>query len=474
MNLPQTATEPVPLVLDIDGSLARTDLATESFWAALRTDTRATLAAFFTPPLNRAGLKHRLARISRLEAELLPLRDEVLDLMHAALRAERPVVLTSGADQSQVNALAQHLGLPAPHFGSNGLDDLTGEAKAALLVERFGTGGFDYVGNSTADLPVWREAQQVIAVAPPQSLATRIAALGKPVQTMGEPWRLASLWHEMRPQQWVKNLLLLLPFVFHALSLAELAPVLISIVAFCLLTSSVYLVNDMLDLGADRQHPDKRLRPIASGTLPITVASVSAGVLVLAALLIGGLVGRGVVSVELVYLIAGYTYSLWLKHVPWADLVLLAAFYVLRVIAGALAAGTGFSHWLVAFTATVFLALAAVKRLTDLARIRLRGNLPGRGYGHDDIPKLTAVAVAASGAAITVFLAYSLSPMANALYRYPWSLRLSALAIIAWFARMILLARVGKEDYDTVAFILRDRIGLVIAVIALALMILAK
>lgn len=459
----------IPLILDVDGSLLPTDLLLETFWAALGKNLLAALAVIATSFWSPARMKHRLSRIATPEIQHLPIRQAVLDVARRAALDGRTVILSSGAEQSLVDGLARRLGFAGAHFGSDGARNLTGAQKATLLVERFGEGGFDYVGDSAPDLAVWRHARKVIAVAPGRLLTRRIAALGKPAQIIGNGWTYSSLLKEMRPYQWVKNLLLLIPLlVEHSISVDRLLPVLAAITAFCVGSSALYLVNDMLDLAADRKHAEKRYRPIASGALPIRIAMLASLTLGAAGLTLSWMVGADVAGLLLVYMAGSLVYSLRLKRLAWVDLLVLASLYTLRVVAGAAAASVSASLWALPFCFAVFFCLTAVKRLTDLARFDGDGPLPGRRYERRHVTALLVVADLAAMVAIGFYLPYTFTPEAASLYSNLFALRLAAIPIALWLLRMVRLSQIGREDYDPIVFISHDATGFLIVAAGLS------
>lgn len=464
----------VPLVLDIDGTLLRTDLLHETLWAAIGRNLLATLAILLTCWMAPARLKRRLRRIGEPEIELLPVREPVLDMALKALAEGRAVHLASAADQPLVDALARRFALPGPHFGSDGRINLKAGAKAAALVARFGAGGYDYAGDSAADLAPWASARRVISVAPGRRLTAELVALGKPVQIIPDDAAPGSLLREMRPRQWVKNLLLLLPaLAAHDLGAATLGPVLVAILAFSIGASAIYIVNDLLDLTADRGHPEKRQRPVAAGELPIPRAMAASGALALAALALGFAVSPGVAALILAYMTGSLVYSLWLKKRRWLDLLALAGLFLLRVLTGAVAAEVPVSGWLPGFILSVFFTLACVKRMTELTRAVRRSHLPGRGYARIDLPKLERAAYLGAAFAASLFVGYALSTPAAELYAMPRLLAAAALPVAVWLGRIVRLSGLGREDYDPVVFVLHDRIGLAIAAFGLSLVLLA-
>lgn len=312
-----------------------------------------------------ARLKHALAAIGQPAVDRLPLRDSLAARAAEAARAGRPVHLVSGSPQALVDALARRLDLPGPHYGSDPERNLTGEVKAAFLARRFGVGGYDYAGNGRADLPAWQGARRAIAVAPPAGVRRALARMGKPVETLEEPGRPGALLRELRPHQWIKNLLLFVPMLaaqrFEWIVTGQVA---LAALAFSLGASAIYVLNDLLDLDADRRHPEKRERPLAAGTLPIPAAMTASAGLALLALILALAVGPPVAALTLLYMAGSLGYSLWLKKRRWLDVLALADLFLLRVLTGAVAAGVVLPPILFLFGFAIFFVLACAKRIT--------------------------------------------------------------------------------------------------------------
>jgi len=468
----------LPLVLDIDGTLLRTDLLMETFWAAMARDMPATLAVFassfassFASP---ARLKRRLLEIASPDIDLMPVREPILRMARDALEDGRAVHLASGADRAQVEAVAKRFGLPGEYFGSDDPHNLTGAAKARVLVARFGERGFDYAGNAPVDLPVWRHARAVVAVAPGRRLARRLEELDRPVRIVRDEPDPGAVLREMRPGHWVKNLLLLLPLIAaHAVDPGALLRVLVAMAGFSFGASALYVVNDLLDLDADRRHPEKRRRPVASGALPIRDAMILCLGLAVLAPLLAWQAGPVVALLTVVYMASSLAYSLRLKRLAWIDLTMLAWMFLLRIGAGIAAARVDVSAWLPAFVFAACLSLAAVKRITGLTRAHRPGHLPGRGYDVTHLPALKRVAILAAGGAVAFFLAYAFGPVAAPLYAAPGVFALAAIPLCMWFARVIRLSARGEEDYDIAAFVAHDGPGLALVAAGVALALLA-
>jgi 4-hydroxybenzoate polyprenyltransferase len=369
-----------------------------------------------------------------------------------------------------VAQLAAEYGLSAASLGSDGVTNLKGERKARALVAAYGEGGFDYAGNGPEDVAVWHWARRALVVGRPRGAEALLAGRGGVLRLPGG-WKPAALLRALRPHQWVKNVLLLLPLLAaHEFGLTALIPVLWGIAAFSAAASSIYVVNDLLDLEADRLHPTKRRRPFASGAVPIAAGMAAALGLGLFALAVAAALNAKFLAAIALYMALSLAYSLRLKRLRWIDVTTLAALYTLRVIAGAAAAEVEASIYMLIFVFPVFLTLGCVKRLTELAKARDDARLPGRGYGRGDRGDLLNVAWIGVVGALTIFFLYSLSDQGRALYPTTWILWTALVPMFVWLARMVRLGREGLMDYDPVVFALRDKAGLGLLCFTLSLM----
>jgi 4-hydroxybenzoate polyprenyltransferase/phosphoserine phosphatase len=455
-----------PVCVDLDGTLLATDslheLAIGLAWQ--RPLDLLRLPAWLAG--GRAHLKARLAERIALDPARLPYRDDVLGALRAARAQGRPCVLVTAADRRVAEAVADHLGLFSEVLASDGGANLKGRRKAERLAERFGRGGFEYLGDAAADLPVWEAAGAASLVAPSEGLRRRVAARIPVERTLGARGgggaRLRSWLRALRVHQWVKNLLVLLPLLashrFDEPPLALLAA--FAFAAFSLCSSAVYLWNDLADLGADRAHPTKRLRPFASGELPVAAGVLVAPLLLAAALGLAAATLPSRFAAALgAYVLTNFVYTFWLKRVAIADVVLLAALYTLRVVAGGIAVSVVLSPWLLAFCLFFFLNLAFLKRYVDVRRIAEEGGggrVPGRDYEASDLTLLASMGLAAGYLAALILALYIQSENVAQLYRSPALLWLATPLAAYWVSRMWLLAHRGRMDDDPVAFAVRD------------------
>lgn len=554
------------LIVDLDGTLLRSDMLFESFWSALGADWRSPFLAAHALMRGRACLKAYLAGAARIDCTTLPYDPEVIAYIERWRAEGGQTALVTATDRRLAVEIAGHLGLFDEVHGSDGGDpespgqsghqpsgnghsghggadhqqadhgladlepsdpepdaprNLKGAVKAAFLEERFGAGGFAYMGDAAADLPVWQVAGRAITVNASAALRRRVEALGGQAsegepprekapgeqtpgqktsghkisgaqaldeQTSGEqapggktPRDIEHLetvrpdpraWLQaLRPHQWLKNLLVFLPMLAaHRLDGGTMLAAILGFAVFSLVASGVYVLNDLLDLGADRAHPRKRQRPFASGAIPIGHGVWMAGGLILTGFALALALGTGVALLLLAYFALTTAYSLWLKRQTVIDICVLAGLYTLRIVAGGLATGITLSVWLLAFSIFFFLALAAVKRQAELVDGAARGSLAaaGRGYRIEDLPIIATIAIGAGYVSVLVMALYLNSPAVLQLYPLPAALWGICCVLLYWLTRMVMLAHRGRMHDDPVVYAVTDRVSWLCGAIILA------
>ena len=468
---------PVPLVVDLDGTLIRSDLFIETLFTEL--GRRPTAIAGFLPPLfaGKAAFKHYLAATAPLDVASLPYDETVLATIRQARADGRRVYLASASNEKLVAGVARHLGLFEGWFGSNETVNLKGATKAALLVKTFGARRFDYLGNDTADLAVWERARKSITIRAPAAVKRNLPALSDDVEHLDAPQATPAAWIKLlRVHQWVKNALVFIPLLMaHQFHLAALGDALLAFLAFSLCASSVYILNDLVDLQADRAHPTKRARAFASGTIPLAAGLCAVPILWLAAFTVAALTSLPFVLVLLTYFALTTLYSFALKRKMLVDAFTLASLYTIRVIGGAVAVGVVLSHWLLAFSMFMFIALALIKRYVELSTLADR-NLPNptnRNYQIGDLDIIAALSAASGYNAVVVLALYINSDAVIPLYRHPDLLWFICPIVLFWFSRALLLAHRRLMHDDPIVFALKDRTSLLAAGLVAALMLAA-
>lgn len=467
-----------PLVVDLDGTLVKTDLLLESYFCNAAkgfTHHKSVVGALLQ---GKAKLKCYLAGTSSVDYGLLPYDDNVLDLIHRARADGRRIYLATASNERHAEGVAAHLGLFDGVFGSDGATNLSGKAKARLLVETFGQRGFDYVGNDAVDLAIWEEARKAYVASAGQALARKVAGLGIPVEQVEKTApRLKSWVKALRVHQYAKNVLVFVPVLTaHAYSVPALTNSLLAFIAFCLCASAVYILNDLLDLDADRRHPSKRNRPFASGELPILHGMIAVPLLLSLAFGIAFLTSLPFALVLAFYFALTLAYSVAIKRKLLVDVVVLALLYTIRVIAGAAALPVMVSEWLLAFSMFIFTSLALVKRYVELA-MRAEKDLPApsnRNYQLEDLPIVGALAAASGFNAITIFALYVSSPAVRELYRRPELLWLICPVLLYWIGRVVVLAHRRVLNDDPIVFALSDRVSRLAGAVTVAIILLAS
>lgn len=464
-----------PLCVDLDGTLVKSDTLTDSILLLVRRHPRTALRAPLWLLRGKAAFKAEVTSRVSLDVDHLPWNHKLLEYLAEQRAAGRKIYLTTGADAGVAERVAAHLGLFDGVVASDGATNQTGHNKLARLRERFAEQGFDYVGNASPDVPVLAASGAAMVANPTWALRSGLRSHNVRVSRSFED-RVAqgkSMLTAIRPHQWAKNILIFVPLLLaHVLKLQLLATAALAFVSFSLCASGTYIVNDLLDIDADRRHPRKKFRPFAAGDL-----SVFTGAAMVVALLAASFTGAAMLPHRFLwwllgYLVATLAYSLRLKRVVLVDVLLLSGLYTLRLLAGAGAVGVRISPWFAAFSIFLFLSLAIVKRFSELQNIRAQGGTlaNGRGYLLTDIEQLRSFGTMCGVGAVVIFALYINGLDIMKLYRHPTRMWLIMPLMILWIFRVWLLASRGELDEDPVIFAVTDRlsllIGAAIAVIA--------
>jgi len=465
-----------PLCVDLDGTLIKSDSLFDAVCQLLHRNP----ARLWQLPLwlagGRAHLKAEVARRAPLDPSRLPYNAELVAYLRSECREGRQLYLATGADGPLAERVAAHLGIFAGVLASDGTTNLTKEKKLALLKARFG--GFDYIGNSRADLPLLANSNQAMVANPTFGLRIALRLRRIPIARAfidRQPFP-RTLLKAIRIHQWAKNILLLAPLALsHKLHPTGIGAVVAAFFCFSFMASASYLFNDLLDIDSDRRHPAKRFRPFAAGDLPVTGGLVLALGLIAASVAILPWLPRQFALWLGVYIVATTAYSFYLKQIALVDVLMLSGLYTLRLLAGGAATGTPISHWLAGFSIFLFLSLAMVKRFSELENLRERGLTAthGRGYLAADLEQIRSFGTSSATAAVVVFSLYITRPDVEALYKHAGRLWLIVPLMLLWLYRVWLLGSRGEMDGDPVIFALRDRLSLVLGACVLAVAIFA-
>ena len=469
----------VPLVVDLDGTLTPLDTLHESLANAVLGHPSGIPGMLAAMARGKGAFKSSVARLAGPGIETLPLREEVLELVRSARDAGRTVVLATGAHVSIADALAARVGgFDLVLATEDGRENNVGSAKADRLVERFGESAFDYVGDSKADIPVWRRCREAFVVGS-DSRARRLSlASGRSLTHLPPRSPGKAAWKILRPHQWMKNLLVFLPLLTsHNLGdLSRLGSAVLMFVAFSVAASLVYIANDFFDRDSDRRNPSKARRPIASGTLSIPRAAVLASVLL-------GILGAvcwqlpwNAASSIGIYLAANAAYTIHVKRRLLADIFLLAFMYVWRVVSGALATEVEPSIWLLGFSSFLFLSLGFAKRYAEVARLaeREQTSAAGRAWKTVDAMPLAAIGMGCGVGGSILLALYVTGTSFASLYRNASITLLLSPLFLYWITRIWIQACRLELHEDPVLFAAKDRITYLVGLAAMAILFVAS
>ena len=468
-----SAAADLPLCVHLDGVVVHTDVALEALIVLLKQNVLYLFLAMLWLCRGRAVFKDEVARRSLLRPECLPYNRELVDWLDGERRRGRRMWLCTGANERLAARIADHLALFDGVIASSANTNLDRAARAGCLVETFGYRQYDYCGSGRGDVPAWRSARAAVIVCSNRAVEQKVSRLVPMLHSFPRRvFRLRALVRALRPHQWAKNVLVFTPLLAgHRIADVEaLFSASLAFVAFCLCASSVYLLNDILDLEADRTHQRKSARPFATGDLPIGVGLQLVPLLLIAAALIASQLRLEFAAALGAYYLLSLAYSFGVKAVMLLDTVVLAGLYTSRVIAGGLATDSPASFWMVLFSIFIFLSLAFVKRYAELDALRRSQKVAaqGRSYNVHDLPILESLGTGAGYMSVVVLALYINSPTVQTLYSRPKYIWAVCVLLLYWIARVWMKAHRGRMDEDPVLFALQDRVSLGIALLCAA------
>lgn len=459
----------LPLIVDLDGTLVRSDLLVESAFAYLRHHPLGAVEIISWLLRSKATLKARLADAVILDVASLPYDTKVVAFLEQQKANGRTLILATASHQRYAEAIATHLGLFDKVFATHSNTNLTANAKRDVLLQEYGEKGFDYLGNSKDDITVWAVADKAYVANPERGVERAARRLGNVKEVITTPENYWYGWmKQLRLHQWAKNALLFVPLLASH-KLGEIDLLLNGVIAFFLFglcASSVYLLNDLLDIADDRQHATKKNRPIASGSVSIK----SALLIFPALLLVTFTLSAWLLPWKFTLTLAGYyaltlAYSFFLKRIMTVDVITLAMLYTVRIIAGTFAFQVELTFWMLAFSMFLFLSLAMVKRYAELRESRTKeqtGLTRGRGYYPADLEMIASLGAASGYLSVMVLALYIQDQSTLALYTRPQIIWLACPLLLYWITRTWMIAHRGWMHDDPVVFAMKDRNSLLV------------
>jgi 4-hydroxybenzoate polyprenyltransferase len=466
----------VPLVVDLDGTLVKTDVLLEAVFALLKRNVFYALLFPLWLLRGKAAFKAEIASRVDVDPALLPYHEDFLAYLKDQHKQGRSLVLATASSEKFARAIARHTALFSEVLASSHTDNLSGQRKLERLQERFENDEFDYAGNAMVDLQVWSGARAALLVNPERGVKAAAEAQGEVSRVFDD--RSGVAWQRylkaLRLHQWLKNLLIFVPlFMSHKFDdPALLAQAILAFVVFGLCASSVYLLNDLLDLPDDRRHPTKCNRPFAAGSVSVISGALLIPCLLLPALLLSLFLPVEFFGVLALYYAVTLAYSLRLKRAALIDVLTLAGLYTVRIIAGAAAVSVVLSFWLLAFSMFLFLSLALIKRFTELLTMQQQDRLSaaGRDYFTSDLETLAQFGSASAYMSVLVLALYINSSDVRTLYAHPEVIWLLCPLLLYLVMRMWLLARRNQLNEDPVVWVIRDRRSQLLALIGALLL----
>ncbi|MBT6162644.1 MAG: UbiA family prenyltransferase [Crocinitomicaceae bacterium] len=461
------------LAVDLDLSLTKTDVLIEILWAMLSSSPFRFVAMMFNLRFGKAYFKSCVAKSVFFDASKLPFNAQVINYIKDWKKGGGKVVLVTASNQIIADEVGRHLNLFDNVYGSNELVNLKGQQKARFLCEKFGAGKFAYIGDSKADLSVWEEACSVIAVNPSFGLKLQLENRFDSVKyLLSDESKHREIIRLFRPTQWVKNILIFAPILAaQSRDLSALLNNVFAFLIFCMIASAVYIINDTFDIQNDRNHPVKKQRPLACGSIHLSEGLALSGILLILGLTLSIWVDIQLFWLMSLYLILNVLYSAALKKVRFVDLLFLTLFYLARILAGSITGNIDLTYVFLAFSGFLFVALGSLKRLGELALLSnaKTERVPGRGYRPKDAISILLIAAISSILSIAHLINYVSSVGVSKAYKNPGFLWGIVIILTGWIIRLIVLTNQGKSQ-DPLMFVIEDKGSVIVAFFCFALM----
>ena len=454
------------IVVDLDGTLLLTDTLIESLFLLVLTSPLSLLMLPLWLGRGRAYTKRKIAERVQPDVTTLPYNLELLSWLEKQSDEGRDLVLCTAADNSIAERIASHLGIFSRVLASDGIVNMKGTEKARVLVGIFGENGFCYAGDSRADIDVWQVSASAVICNATDFLVTRVTSICS-IETIIPRNRITvnHILQSMRLHQWAKNALIFVPVLAaHKLdSLETLATLLLAFISISFCASSVYILNDLLDLENDRQHPRKRQRVFASGAAPLWLGIILSPLFLAVSIILSLSIGLPFILCLGLYYSLTLLYSFKLKQYVLIDCLLLAALYTIRIFAGAAAIYMGVSFWLLAFSIFLFLSLAFVKRYAELTDTENKGltRVSGRGYRISDSDIVKTMGIVAGYISVLILALYIDSNASESLYVFPELVWGCVAILLYWISWIWVIASRGEMHDDPLVFALSERVSLV-------------
>lgn len=470
--------EDLPLCVDLDGTLLKTDTLIETAFILLKKNPLHIFSFIFWLMKGKANLKHQIASRVNLRVALLPLNVRLLSFLKKRYQMGQKIILATAANKKIANSIADYLGIFSEVLASDEKTNLRAGNKLDAIIQKTGNTGFIYAGNASEDLPIWRKATEIIAVNTRHSIIEKVEKYGKKKLVFSDSRENHIIFlKSIRIHQWAKNLLVFVPLItsHNFTDLNSLINSMVAFLSFCFCASSAYLLNDLIDLDDDRHHPNKKYRPLAAGELSLKTGMLAMPVLLCFSLLVSFLVNPILCVLLGFHFSLTFIYSFYLKKIPLVDVLTLALLYTLRIFFGAVAISVAVSQWLLSFSIFLFISLGFIKRTVELSQtIGDEIQAHSRGYLSSDLDLLNIFGIASGYISIIVFALYIDSDNVKILYRNPQMLWTICIFLFYWISRMWLKVKRGEMYDDPVFFAIKDKTSYIISILIIVAILFSK
>ena len=477
----------VPLCVDLDGTLVKSDTLVDSVLVIARQRPGLLVKIPGWIGQGKASFKQHVTSSVELDVEHLPYNQPLLEWLLQEHATGRAIYLATAADRHLAERVAAHLGIFAGVLASDGATNLAGGNKLAAFRAQFGD-TFCYIGNASPDTELLKACESPMVANPTKALTGALRRANvTPVRTFDDRTPVVKSWLKaVRLHQWAKNTLIFVPLLLaHAWNAAAIAAATLAFLSFGLCASATYIINDLLDIEADRKHPRKRRRPFASGDISAFSGVAAVGLMMIASVVLALYVPHLFAAVPggyplekpyrflewlALYTATTLAYSFYLKRKLLLDVFVLSGLYTIRILAGSAATGVPVSTWLAGFSVFFFLSLAFVKRFSELEGLRERGgsSTNGRGYWVGDLEQLRSLGTGAAYAAVVVMTLYISNPETTRLYEHTTRLWLVVPVLLLWLSQVWMLASRGEMHDDPVVWAITSKRSLLMGVAMVA------
>lgn len=471
------------LFVDLDGTLIKSDLLFECLVPIIKNYFYALFLAPFWLLKGKAYLKDKFSDLVSINPEILPYNNNVLEYIRKEKENGSKIILATASNIKLAKSISDYLGIFDDVIASSKEENLKGKNKLnkiKLYIENNNTNKeFSYIGDSEADVKIFNETNIPIVVGNKNVFNKIKSKNDKTTFVDGEnDFSLKKFFKMIRTYQWVKNFLIFLPLILahKFLDVNLLLKALVAFFSFSFLASSVYIINDIMDVESDRIHPSKKNRPIASGAVKISSALKVAFILMPLSFIISIFLGKEFLFVLLTYFITTSCYSFYLKKIMLVDILILSLLYTVRMFAGGVALNIYLSPWLFMFSMFFFFSLACAKRYSELYAVRnnLQDEIKGRGYQAQDLEQIQIFGSSSGYIAILIFALYIQSDISMKLYKTPSSFWALCPIMLYWISRVWLLSHRGQMTQDPIIFALKDKVSYVVLILSIIIFGVAK